>query len=78
MLLLPPCAYIGVLWDCFTLNIITVIKPSKMLQVVYVASIGAMRNEGKILVRKHRGKRLFRRPRSRWKNNIKINFSSYV
>jgi hypothetical protein len=40
----------------------------------HVAHIGKRRGVHRVLARKPEGKRLLRRPRSRWKDNIKMDF----
>jgi len=55
---------------CPLLNIVRVIKSRKMCWVEHVACIG--RYVYKILVRKPEGKRPLGIPKSRWKDNIKI------
>jgi len=43
-----------------------------MRWVKHVACIGEMRNECKILVGKHEGKRSLGNPRRRWEDNIRM------
>jgi hypothetical protein len=44
-----------------------------MRQTGHVACIIEMRNVYKVVVRKPEGKRLLRRPRCRWEDNIRLN-----
>jgi hypothetical protein len=53
-------------------NIIGVIKSRRMRWVGHVARIGEMRNTFKILFGGPEGMRLFRRPRRRWEDNIRM------
>jgi hypothetical protein len=48
------------------------ITSRRMRWAGHVACMGEMRNGYKILVEKHEGKRLLRRPRHRWDNNLKM------
>jgi hypothetical protein len=53
-------------------NIIQVIKSRKMRWSGHVACMGGMRNAYNILVRKPQGKGPVRRPRCRWKDNVRL------
>jgi hypothetical protein len=48
------------------------IKSRRIRWVQHVKCMGEMRNAYKILVGKPKGKRQFRRPIHRWKDNMKI------
>jgi hypothetical protein len=52
-------------------NIITVIRSRRMKWADNVERMGEMRNVYSILVGKPKGKRPFRRPRRRWKGNVR-------
>jgi hypothetical protein len=54
-------------------NIIKVIKSRNMRWAVYVTRMGEVRNAYIILIGNPEGKRPLRRPRSRWKDNIRMN-----
>jgi hypothetical protein len=47
------------------------IKLRRIIWVGYAACMGEMRNVYKILAAKCEGKRLLRRPRCRWEDNLK-------
>jgi hypothetical protein len=53
-------------------NIARVIKSRRMRWVGHVASMGKRRGVIRVLVGRPEGKRSLRRPRRRWKDNIKI------
>ena len=53
-------------------NIVRVIKSRRMRWTGHVARMGYWRGVYKVLVGKPGGKRLLRRPRCRWEDNIKI------
>jgi hypothetical protein len=53
-------------------NIIRMIKSGRKKWVGHVAHMGKMRNAYKTLVGKREGKKSLRRPRHRWKDNIKM------
>jgi hypothetical protein len=53
-------------------SIIRIIKPKRMRWAGHVARIREKRNAYKLLVGKPAGKRLLRRPRRRWVNNIRM------
>jgi len=55
-------------------NIFLVIKSRRMRLAGHVARMGERRGVYKVLVGKPEGKRPHRRPRCRWKTNIKTNF----
>jgi hypothetical protein len=52
-------------------DIIYVIKSRRMRWAGHVARMGEKRGEYRVLVRRSEGKRLLRRPRCRWEENIK-------
>jgi hypothetical protein len=53
-------------------SIIRMIKSRRIRWVGHVARMGEKRNAYRILVGKPEGKRLLRRPRRRWEDNIRI------
>ena len=53
-------------------NIIRVIKSGRMRWAGHVACMGEKRGAYRVLVGKPEGKRTLRRPRRRWKDNIKM------
>jgi hypothetical protein len=53
-------------------------KSRRMKWAGHVASMGVMRNECKILVGKHEGKRPLGRPRCRWEDNIRMDLRERV
>jgi hypothetical protein len=53
-------------------NIVRVIKSRRMRWVGHVARMGEGRGVYRVLVGRPEGKRLLRRPRRRWENNIKM------
>jgi hypothetical protein len=53
-------------------NIVRVIKSRRMRMVGHVARMGVGKGVYRVLVRRPEGKRPLRRPRRRWKDNIKI------
>jgi len=55
-------------------NILRVTKSRRMRWVRHVARMGEERGVYRILVGKPEGKRLVRRPRRRWEDNIKMDF----
>jgi hypothetical protein len=59
-------------------SIITTIKSRKMRWTGHVLRNGGRRNAYKILVGKPEGMRPLRRPRRRWKDNIKLDLSEIV
>jgi hypothetical protein len=61
-----------------TLNIITIIKSRSMRRAVYETRMGEMRSTYKILVIKPKGKRPLERPRSWWKDSIKMDLREVV
>jgi len=56
-------------------NIIRAIKSRRMRWAGRAAHMGDMRNAYNILVRKPEGKRPHEKPRSRWKDNIRMDFT---
>jgi hypothetical protein len=56
-------------------SIIRIIESRRMRWAGHVASMGAKRNAYRILVGKPEGKRLLGRPRRRWEDNIRMDFS---
>ena len=55
-------------------NIVRVVKSRRMRLAGHVARMGQGRGVYRVLVGKPEGKRPHRRPRCRWKTNIKTNF----
>jgi hypothetical protein len=55
-----------------SLNIVRVIKSSRLRWAGHVACMGEGRDVYKVLVGKPKGKRPLRRPRHRWEDNIKL------
>jgi hypothetical protein len=53
-------------------SIIRIIKSRTMRWVGHVARMGEKRNAYRLVVRKQEGKRLLRRPRRRWVDNIRM------
>ena len=59
--------------DLYSLpNIVQVVKSRRMRWAGHLARMGAERGVHRVLVRKPEGKRLLRRPRRRWEDNIKM------
>ena len=59
--------------DLYSLpNIVWVVKSRRMRWAGHVARMGEGRGVHRVLVGKPEGKRPFRRPRHRWKDNIKM------
>jgi hypothetical protein len=59
--------------DLYSLpNIVRVVKSRRMRWVGHVARMGEDRGVRRVLVGKPEGKRPLRRPRRRWKDNIKM------
>jgi len=56
------------------LNIVWVIKSRRMREAGHVARMGERRDVYSVLVEKREGKRPLGRPRSRWEDNIKMDF----
>jgi hypothetical protein len=56
-------------------DIVRVIKSRRIRWVGYVARMGEGRNGYKVLVGRPEGKRPLGRPRCRWEDNIKVDFT---
>jgi hypothetical protein len=58
--------------------IIRMIKSRRMSWTEHVARIGEKRNTYRVFLGEPEGKRSLRRPRRRWKDNIKVDFREIV